>query len=404
MTCGRILSARHSVTIFERERKPGGLIRCEVANGSLFHTCGGHVFNTKNEQVRSWFWSLFDQQKDFIKTDRKSAVCLKDGLFVGYPIENHVYQMDERIQRSFLKDMVKIATAPVADPDNFDDFLRHRFGQTLYDLYFGPYNAKVWRKDLRDVPLSWLAGKLPMPTVEEMLLANISRYEEKRFVHSSFWYPRKGGSQFIADTLAAGLEVVCGVDIESVVRQASGRYRVADQEFDIVVFCGNLKQLPSLLGGVIDGDMAAFIEGLDYHGTTAVFCETDRIPYSWLYQPSPAHGSHRFICTGNFSPENNAPGKMTCTVEFTDEVGQDEIDRQLGLMPFHPRRLAHCYSRFTYPVQRRDTRDGVAAVKAHLSKNNIYLAGRFAEWEYFNMDAAIAAAMRCCAHIGVPCQ
>ena len=399
LTCARMLSKRHDVTVFEKEQRPGGLIRCERVGGSLFHICGGHVFNTKNEQVRDWFWSLFDQQRDFIKADRKSAVCLKESLFVDYPIENHVYQMDVDVQRAFLRDMIEIASTPSAEPENFDDFLRRRFGQTLYDLYFRPYNAKVWRKDLREVPLSWLAGKLPMPTVEEMLLANFNHIEEKSFVHSSFWYPKNGGSQFIADTLSSGLQVVYGVAVESIARLESGGYRIGDRDFDEVVFCGNLKQLPSLLGGGLAGEAAEFIERLDYHGTTAVFCETDKMQYSWFYQPSPLHDSHRFICTGNFSPENNAPGKMTCTVEFTDEIGRDEIDRQLKLMPFGPRRLAHHYSQYTYPVQHPDTRDGVAAIKERLARQGFHLAGRFAEWEYFNMDAAMASAMKCCERI-----
>ncbi|MEJ7682717.1 MAG: hypothetical protein WKG06_33635 [Segetibacter sp.] len=34
----------------------------------------------------------------------------------------------------------------------------------LYQLYFGPYNSKIWNTDISKVPLEWLDGKLPMPT------------------------------------------------------------------------------------------------------------------------------------------------------------------------------------------------------------------------------------------------
>lgn len=68
--------------------------------------------------------------------------------------------------------------------------MKHRFGNTLYDIYFQPYNEKVWRRDLTQVPLSWLEGKLPMPTVEEMIYNNINHIEEKQFVHSTFWYEK----------------------------------------------------------------------------------------------------------------------------------------------------------------------------------------------------------------------
>ena len=38
-------------------------------------------------------------------------------------------------------------------------------------------------------------------------------------------------------------------------------------------------------------------------------------------------------------------------------------------------------------------REKIEAAKAKLKKDNIHLLGRFAEWEYYNMDKAIEASM-----------
>lgn len=403
LACARLLSGRYDVRVFEKENRPGGLIRCERVDGSLFHLCGGHVFNTKNAEVDAWFWSRFDKSADFTKADRKSAVCLEGGKFVDYPIENHVYQLDDDIQRRFFAEVDEMIRNPPPPPGNFGEFLLRRFGKTLYDLYFRPYNAKVWRRDLGDVPLSWLEGKLPMPTPQEMLEANRTHLKEKSFVHSTFYYPKRGGSQFIADTLAAGLDVAYGVDVKSIQCLPDGGCRVDGERFDGAVFCGNVKDLPSIVEGdaVLPGELAAEISGLESHGTTSVFCETDPIGYSWFYQPSSRHDSHRFICTGNFADSNNAPGKMTCTVEFTDEIPVEEIKRQLLLMPYHPRYLAHHFSPCSYPIQHSGTRQMIEALKQWLARRKIGLVGRFAEWEYHNMDAAIASAMRFVAGIKV---
>jgi UDP-galactopyranose mutase len=43
-------------------------------------------------------------------------------------------------------------------------------------------------------------------------------------------------------------------------------------------------------------------------------------------------------------------------------------------------------------VQEKDTRRTINALKERLQKYNFYLLGRFAEWEYYNMDKAIEAA------------
>ena len=45
------------------------------------------------------------------------------------------------------------------------------------------------------------------------------------------------------------------------------------------------------------------------------------------------------------------------------------------------------------PIQHADTRRIVEAVKCCRAVHNVWLVGCFAEWEYFNMDAANGSAM-----------
>ena len=271
--------------------------------------------------------------------------------------------------------------------------MKGRFGQTLYDIYFQPYNYKVWRRDLTKVPLSWLAGKLPMPTVEEMIYNNMNHVEEHAFVHSSFYYPNNGGSQFLADRLSKGLHIIYNADISQLSKKGD-KWLVNGEEYDRIIFCGNIKQLPSLLDGQVDiCKYIQPIEELESHGTTAVFCEIDKNEYSWMYMPSRKHESHRIICTGNFSSSNNAEGKMTATIEFTDAISKEDILDNLTRIPYHPKYITHHYEKFTYPIQKDDTRDMISSLKRVLEPHGLYLLGRFAEWEYYNMDVAIGAAM-----------
>lgn len=395
LSTAHLLKERYEVTVFEREETPGGLIRCKRVDGSLFHLCGGHVFNSKKEDVLNWFWTFFNREKEFSKADRNSVVFMEDGKEIPYPIENHAYLLDKENQQLFIDDLLKIASNKGNIPTNFEEFLKGRFGKTLYELYFKPYNEKVWRRDLKKVPLTWLEGKLPMPTVEEMIYNNMNHVEEKAFVHATFWYERQNGSQFIADRLASDLNVRYNSDIQSVDVNSSG-ILINGEHFDKVIFCGNIKQLPSLLQGVDMGNYTQPIENLEYHGTTAVFCEIEKNPYSWIYQPSRQHESHRIICTGNFADSNNADGKMTATIEFTDHISEEDIKKELKKIPLNPKYLAHHYNEYTYPIQDKDTQSMIQELKKHLSQYNIYFTGRFADWEYYNMDVAISAAMNLC--------
>ena len=55
--------------------------------------------------------------------------------------------------------------------------------------------------------------------------------------------------------------------------------------------------------------------------------------------------------------------------------------------------ITHQYTEYTYPIQNKNTRELIQNLKSVLEKENFYLLGRFAEWEYYNMDAAIGAAL-----------
>lgn len=387
-TANMLQDKGNEVVVYERDSRPGGMIKCDIIDGCLFHRTGGHVFNTKRQDVMDWFWKHFDKEKEFVKTLRNSAVVFDEKLTVPYPIENHLYYFDIETQKSFIKDLLKISKEQIV-PQNFEEFLKGRFGDTLYNLYFQPYNYKVWRRNLAKVPMSWLEGKLPMPTVEEMIYNNMNHVEERQFVHSSFYYPIKGGSQFLADRLSEKLKIKYNTPVYSIEKKDE-KLMVNGECCDKVVFCANIKLLPKLIN--IDS-FVKHIETLEAHGTTSVFCEIDKNPYSWVYMPNKIHDSHRVICTGNFSKNNNVDGKITGTIEFTDYISKDNILDNLGRISFHPKYLTHHYEEYTYPIQDNNTRDLIKSLKVQLSNDGIYLVGRFAEWEYCNMDIAIGSAM-----------
>ena len=90
---------------------------------------------------------------------------------------------------------------------------------------------------------------------------------------------------------------------------------------------------------------------------------------------------------------------MTGTVEFTDEISLEDIKDNLQKMPFSPIYITHKYNKYTYPIQTAGTRGMINEFKQVMCKNNFHITGRFADWEYYNMDAAMAAAMQLCADL-----
>jgi Protoporphyrinogen oxidase len=396
LTVAHLLKDNNDVIVYESCSRPGGLIKCDRVNGHLYHLTGGHVFNTKRQDVLDFFWSLFDRDKEYQKANRNSVVSIGNDLLIPYPIENHVYCFDDEVVSLFINDLIGLSKNTQSNEiKNFEEFLINCFGNTLYELYFKPYNEKVWRRDLTKVPISWLEGKLPMPTVEEIFFNNIKKVEEKKFVHSSFYYAKQGGSQFLANRMAVGLNIEYNHNVQTV-KMLDSAWLVDGVSYDKVVFCGNIKQLPELILEQLKGDEISMISGLESHGTTSVLCEIEDNPYSWIYMPSRKHCSHRIICTGNFAESNKGNGKMSATIEFTDYIEKNDILNNLKEIPFSPKYLAHHYEKHTYPIQDVNTRNNIKALKEELAKKGFYLCGRLAEWEYFNMDAAMGSAIDLC--------
>lgn len=383
----------HDVTVYESNRAPGGLIRCEVVEGNLFHKVGGHIFNAKDADVSEWFWGHFDKEKEFLKAERNARILL-NGQVVGYPLENHLYQLDQLRLKSIVSELLQLQAKGYRDPYSYPDFasfLKGNFGETLYQLYFLPYNTKIWQTDLASVPMEWLEGKLPMPDFNKIFTDNISRAGEKEMVHSTFYYPRVGGSQFIIDRLSRDLNIRSQSAVTSI-EYKNGKWIIGGTSYDRVVYTGDIRQLTKILQ--IDNkrvqEALTHVKTLKSNGTSNILCETDDTDLSWLYLPSAEIRAHRIIYTGNFSSSNNAPGKRkSCVVEFSGKVGREEMVKELPLLPGNLKPIATNYEPNSYVVHDKDTSSKITDVKEQLLPLNFYLRGRFAEWQYYNMDKAI---------------
>jgi len=206
------------VIVFEKEKQIGGLVKCSIEGNVLFHRVGGHVFNTRIQKVDDWFWRNFNKDKEFVLTKRNAQIWMNNN-YIGYPIENYLYKLNGTQISKIISELLLINSLVSKDIkrneniDNFDNFLKSNFGNTLYELYFKPYNYKLWQTELTSIPLPWLEDKLPMPKVSDIFLNNITKKEEQNMVHSSFFYPLKGGSSFIVEKLSNNICIERNSDI-----------------------------------------------------------------------------------------------------------------------------------------------------------------------------------------------
>lgn len=376
LSAARILMDKgHDVKIFESKSIPGGLISCDRVNGNLYHRVGGHVFNSKHKDVLDWFFSRFNKNTEFVKAKRNAKILL-DNKFIGYPIENHLYQLPDKLLESVIDDLSELIkkNKDIIYHQNFEDFLKNNFGSTLFQIYFEPYNTKIWNCDLKNVAIEWLQGKLPMPNYKEMLIKSIKREEEENMVHSKFFYPKNGGSQFIANRLAENINIEYNFNVNNFELNNNKWYiNNTQNDFDFIIYTSDVRCLKNKLPFNIAEAIKELsdVEGFLSHGTSNALCEVGNPnDFSWVYIPDRNIRSHRIINTGNFSASNNNAKVISCTVEFTGELSKKEMDNEIKKLPGNLNPIAYNYEKNTYVIQDHNTNDIIKKLKKKL---NTYL-------------------------------
>jgi hypothetical protein len=242
-----------------------------------------------------------------------------------------------------------------------------------------------------------------MPKIKEVIISNILKKEENLMVHSSFYYPKRDGSQFIVDRLSQDQKIKVSYPVKSISVTNGIELLINDDvASEIIVYCGDVRELSSIVDiddPVLIGALVS-VRDLRSNGTSNVLCETDDNDISWLYLPEEQFKAHRIIYTGNFSKTNNGgSARKSCVVEFSGKQEKNDMIEELKKLPGNLSPLAFNYEPNSYIIQDKETRSKISLLKSCLAKYNIYLLGRFAEWEYYNMDKCIESAMSLNAHI-----
>jgi UDP-galactopyranose mutase len=216
-------------------------------------------------------------------------------------------------------------------------------------------------------------------------------------VHSKFWYPKQGGSQFIIDRLSEDLVINTESPIFSIKYMNQKIILNNNIITNNVIYTGNIKELLNIIE-INDDDLKHHLQNVSNfssNGTSNMLCETDDTDLSWLYLPENRFKAHRIIYTGNFSSNNNnkSISRKTCVVEFSGKHSKESMLLELNKLPGNLKYISYNYENSSYVIQDRNTRKIINDLKNALKKYNIFLHGRFAEWEYYNMDVCIEKSM-----------
>jgi UDP-galactopyranose mutase len=297
-------------------------------------------------------------------------------------------------------------------PKNFEEFIYKVWGRGIAKHFAIAYNQKLWAVPLEEMETSWLGGRVPLPNLEEMIEGALSPSPKPMGPNARFGYPLRGGFQALMNGFLPHLKGELRLQTR-VVAVSPSRHTVTLSDGTVVPyeFLISTMPLPALIqvmGNEAPADVRKAAAGLRHVSVRCVNIGVGRENLTekhWIYYPEdPVF--HRIFVQGNASPHCNPPGGFGLTCEITyseakplpcdgDALLQrciEDCHRVGFFQPGDPIWAANQVDMpVAYVVYDHDRARNVSVIREWLSAQDIVLAGRYAEWEYYNSDHAFIA-------------
>ncbi len=399
--------------MFEREKAVGGTARSYTVDGFTFdHT--GHLLHLHNDYTRKLVRRLL---RGNLRECRRNAWIHSHGVYTRYPFQANLYGLPAKvIEECFLglwEAKQKFGADPLASPRplNFREWCERLFGRGISRHFMIPYNRKLWTVPPEDMTPEWCGPFVPQPKLEDVLAGALTDHDKAFGYNASFLYPRRGGIQRLAESLAEGLDVRLGVSLEKVfwkekkARWGSGEtlpYRHLVSTLPLPELLKRLEPFPE--------ELREAFESLRW---TSVLClnlgvkRAEISDKSWIYFPEEKFPFYRAGFPMNFTPHAAPRGCSSMYIEVSCRPGEMPLDRaaQAGLFRRVRRGLTACgllkpsdkipvasflpirYAYVIYDARR------AAAVEKLLGwlkeKARVHSIGRYGAWKYSFMEEAV---------------
>jgi UDP-galactopyranose mutase len=314
--------------------------------------------------------------------------------------------------RSYAGTERRLTALHKSSPRNFEEFIYKVWGAGIAKHFAIPYNQKLWAVPLEEMETSWLGGRVPLPNLEEMIEGALSPSPKPMGPNARFGYPLRGGFQALMNGflphLAGELQLKTKVTAVSPSRHIVALSDGTVVPYEYLISTMPLPALVRVMGAEAPAEVRKAATGLRHVSVRCVNIGVGREHLTekhWVYYPEDTV-FHRIFVQGNASPHCNPPGGfgLTCEITYSEAKplpcdGHTLIQRciedchRVGFFKRDdPIWTANQVDMpVAYVVYDHDRAKNVALIREWLSNQDILLAGRYAEWEYYNSDHAFIA-------------
>ncbi len=436
LSCGYELSRLSlSAEIFELNDSVGGLSRTIWFNtdqGKFGFDFGGHRFLTREEDIEKFFFDVVGSEN--IETRQRSSRILMKGKYYDYPIKpfSALLKMPLWITVkagfTYWYAFFRYFFTRRKGEDNFEDWVRNRFGSTLYNLFFYDYTKKTWGMEPRDISSVWASERIKTSNFFSIIKNSILKPDPESKIamtlYKQFYYPSRG-IQVLSNKMAKYIETNHNYihTEKKLTKLMVERNKITEMifnenetvtDFTTVVSSIPIPTLISTLGDHVPQDVQTAATRLKYRDLILVGFMLDKeeaTSDSWIYFPEDQHIFVRVSEPSKYGGKMCPPGKTSIIAEITCNKGDKKwelsdpeliqlVQSQLMDLSFFSKeeiidsfclRINHAY-----PIFDINYEENIQLVRSYLSQlENLDLIGRTGTFQYLNMDLVLLHGISC---------
>ncbi len=399
--------------LYEKEPRPGGLARSEVANGFSFDYTG-HLLHFHTSSIQNWVQSLLKGNLHHLE---RASRIFSHGAFTRYPFQSNLRGLPAEVIKECILEYVRAGGFRLAKrdpipayngPANFEDWTLFTFGKGIARHFMLPYNEKLWTLCCRELSCNWMGRFVPDTSLEQILEGVWSDENAMTGYNASFSYPLQGGIEELPRSIAADLDHWhCNYECSEIdLDTRTLRFRQeAQSRYHYLVTTIPLPSLINICRGVpesiqIAGKKLRWVSVLNLNLGLDRPASNDH----WIYVPESKWLFYRMGFPHNFSRALVPPdyGSISVEVAYPPDQPLDERDvlkqvkeqlREMGILNQSDKILAECMLTIpcAYVIYDREHAQAVATIQDFLKSRNVLSIGRYGAWEYSSMEDALLA-------------
>lgn len=341
-----------SVLVVEKRPHIAGNIYTEELEGIQIHKYGAHIFHTNEKRVWEYV-NRFAEFNHFVN----SPVANYKGELYSLPFNMHTFHelwgvvtpMEAKVK---LEEQRRLAEC--TSPNNLEEQALSLVGRDIYEKLVKGYTEKQWGRSCRQLP-AFIIKRLPLRLT----------FDNNYFDAAYQGIPVEGYTKLV-ERMLMGIDLRLGVD-----------YLKEKEEFDAlarkVVYTGAIDAYFSYCFGPLQYRSLTWeTEVLDqpnYQGNAVVNYTDSSSPFTRIIE-------HKWFTFGKDIYGRELP-KTVISREYSTEW-------KPGEEPYYPvndEKNGKLYERYR---------------KRSLQEKQVIFGGRLGEYQYYDMDAVVASALRLC--------